>query len=175
MRNIVLIFTFLFLLSCKKSESKTELEIKQVNDINQIVQVVIIEDSLKILKNGTDTRMFCKELTKLSVYVPEKTKDGIIPPPPPPSFNQVSIEDLLHYRKSFYFSAKDSLSLLKQNSNPEKFKIEESLSEKINQTTKEKEINKEKMDRPFDFYEMTIPLFSLNHQKAYLELNLAEV
>ena len=134
MRNIVLIFTFLFLLSCKKSESKTELEIKQVNDINQIVQVVIIEDSLKVLKNGTDTRMFCKELTKLSVYVPEKTKDGISPPPPPPSFNQVSIEDLLHYRKSFYFSAKDSLSLLKQNSNPEKFKIEESLAEKINQT-----------------------------------------
>ena len=171
MRNIVLIFTFLFLLSCKKSESKTELEIKQVNDINQIVQVVIIEDSLKVLKNGTDTRMFCKELTKLSVYVPEKTKDGIIPPPPPPSFNQVSIEDLLHYRKSFYFSAKDSLSLLKQNSNPEKFKIEESLAEKINQTTKEKEIYKKKMDRPFDFYEMTIPLFSLNHQKAYLELN----
>ncbi|MBP6557969.1 MAG: hypothetical protein KAX93_05825 [Flavobacterium sp.] len=171
MRNIVLIFTFLFLLSCKNSESKTELEASKVKDINQIVQVVIIEDSLKVLKNGTDTRMLCKELTKLSVYVPEKTKDGVIPPPPPPSFNQISIEDLLHYRKSFYFSAKDSLSLLNQNSNPEKFKIEESLAEKINQTTKEKEINKKKMDRPFDFYEMTIPIFSLDNQKAYLELN----
>jgi hypothetical protein len=171
MRNIVLIFTFLFLLSCKNSESKTELEVSKVKDINQIVQVVIIEDSLNVLKNGTDTRMFCKELTKLSIYVPEKTKDGVIPPPPPPSFNQVSIEDLLHYRKSFYFSAKDSLNLLKQNSNPEKFKIEESLAEKINQTTKEKEINKKKMDRPFDFYEMTIPIFSLDNQKAYLELN----
>ncbi len=171
MRNIVLIFTFLFLLSCKNSESKTELEVSKVKDINQILQVVIIEDSLNVLKNGTDTRMFCKELTKLSVYVPEKAKNGEIPPPPPPSFQEVSIEDLLHYRKSFYFSAKDSLSLLKQNSNPEKFKIEESLAEKINQTTKEKEINKKKKGKPFDFYEMTIPIFSLDNQKAYLELN----
>jgi hypothetical protein len=171
MRNIVLIFTFLFLLSCNNSESKTELEALKVKDINQIVQVVIIEDSLNVLKNGTDTGMFCKELTKLSVYVPKKTKNGEIPPPPPPSFKEVSIEDLLHYRKSFYFSAKDSLSLLKQNSNPEKFKIDESLAKKINQTTKEKEINKKKMGKPFDFYEMTIPIFSLDNQKAYLELN----
>jgi hypothetical protein len=170
MRNTVLIYMFLFLLSCKNSESKTELEVSKLKDINQIVQVVIIEDSLNVLKNGTDTRMFCKELTKLSVYVPEKTKNGEIPPPPP-SFKEVSIEDLLHYRKSFYFNAIDSLSLLKQNSNPEKFKIEESLAEKINQTTKEKEINKKKMGKPFDFYEMTIPIFSLDNQKAYLELN----
>lgn len=169
MKNIVLIFTFLFLLSCKNSESKTELEGSKVKDINQIVQIVIVEDSLNVLKNGTDTKMFCKELTKLSVYIPEKRKDGLIPPPP--SFNQVSIEDLLHYRKSFYFSAKDSLCLLKQNSNPEKFKIEESLAEKINQTTKEKEILKKKMGKPFGFYEMTIPIFSLDNQKAYLQLN----
>ncbi len=171
MRNIVLIFTFLFLLSCKNSESKTELETSKVNDINQIVQVVIIEDSLNILKNGTDTRMFCEELTKLTVYVPEKTQNGEIPPPPPPSFKEVSIEYLLHYRKSFYFNTKDSLNLLKQNSNPEKFKIEKNLAEKINQTTREKEINKKKMGKPFDFYEMTIPIFSLDNQKAYLELN----
>jgi hypothetical protein len=171
MRNILLIFTFLFILSCKNSESRTELEASKVKDINQIVQAVIIEDSLNVLQNGTDTRMFCQELIKLSVYVPEKTKNGEIPPPPPTSFKEVSIGDLLHYRKSFYFSFKDSLSLLKQNSNPEKFKIDESLAEKINQTTKEKEINKKKMDKPFDFYEMTIPIFSLDNQKAYLELN----
>ena len=49
--------------------------------------------------------------------------------------------------------------------------LKESLAEKINQTTKEKEINKKKMGKPFDFYEMTIPIFSLDNQKAYLELN----
>ncbi len=170
MRSIVLIFTFLSLLSCKKSENKTELGASEVKDINQIVQAVIIEDSLNVLNNGTDTKMFCEELIKLNIYVRGKTKNGVIPYPLSPAMNDVSIEDLLHYKKSF-FSSKDSLSLLNQNSNPERFKIDGSLKEKINKTTKEKEINKKDLHKPFDFYEMTIPIFSLDNQKAYLELN----
>lgn len=171
MKNIILIITFLSLLSCKNSEEKPEFEVSKVKDVNEILKTIIIEDSLNVSKNGKDSRMLCEELIKLNIYIPEKTKDGKIPPPPPPSFNNVSIEDLLHYRKSGFFSSKDSLHLLKQNSNPQKFKIDQVLFEKINQTTKEKEINKKKIGKSYNFYEMTIPVFSLDNQKAYIELN----
>jgi hypothetical protein len=171
MRYIILIFTFFSLLSCKNSESKTQIEISKAKDINEIVQAIIIEDSLNVSKKAKDSRMFCEELLKLNIYVPEKPKNGKTPPPPPPSFNDVSVEDLLHYKKSGLFNAKDSLHLLEQNSNPQKFKINKILFEKVNLTTREIEINKRKTGKPFSFYEMTIPVFSRDNQKAFVQLN----
>ena len=70
--------------------------------------------------------------------------------PPSSSFSNVSIEDLLFYRKSGFFSTKDSLYLVEQNSNPQKFKIDQILLDKINQTTKEKEINKKESGKSFN-------------------------
>ena len=159
------------LLSCKNSKEKTEFDTSKVKNINEIVETIITQDSLEVLKTGKDSRMLCDELTKLSIYIPEKVNKGLVRIPPSSSFSNVSIEDLLFYRKSGFFSTKDSLYLVEQNSNPQKFKIDQILLDKINQTTKEKEINKKESGKSFNFYEMTIPIFSLDNQKAYLELN----
>ena len=158
-------------MSCKKTESKTQIEISNTKDINEIVLAIIIEDSLNVSINATNSKMFCNELIKLNIYIPEKSKDGEIIPLSPLLRNAVSIEELLHYKKSEFFKVKDSLHLLKQNSNPQKFKIDKIIFDKINLTTKEIENNKRKTGKPFDFYEMTIPFFSSDNQKAFVQLN----
>ncbi|MCC9072167.1 hypothetical protein LNQ49_11300 [Flavobacterium sp. F-65] len=160
--------------NCKKIKNETKFDSSKIKDINEIVKTVIIEDSLNVLINGKGTKMFCEELIKLDIYIPEKTKDNEpIPPPPPPSFNAISIEDLLCSKigNEIFFTSRDSLYLLQQNSNPQTLKIEKEVVEKINSTTKEKEINKKKLGESYNFYEMTIPVFSSDNQKAYLELN----
>lgn len=171
MKSIVLIVTFFFLLSCKKSEDRAEFDVSKVKDINEIVQTIIIEYSLNVSKNGKDSRMLCEELTKLNIFIPEKVKNGVVTVPLPPSSKTISIEDLLHYRKSGFFNTKDSLCLIKQNSNPQKFKIDHVLFEKINNTTVENEIKKKEIGKSYDFYMATIPIFSLDNKKAYIELN----
>ena len=172
MTNIILSITFFLIFSCKNSESKVEFTSTRVKEINEIVKVIISEDSLDVSKNTNDKSMLCIELIKLNIYIPEKPKNGEIPPPPPPSFNDVSITDLLNFnRKSTFSNAVDSLYLLQQNLNPEKLENDNKLVGKVNFTTKEKEINKKKTGKPYNYYEMTIPVFSSDNQVAYLELN----
>ena len=160
--------------NCKKIKNESEFDSSKIKDINEIVKTVILEDSLNVLIHGKGTKMFCEELIKLDIYIPEKRKDNEpIPPPPPPSFNDISIENLLYSKieNEIFFTSKDSLYLLQQNLNPQILKIEKEIVEKINSTTKEKEINKKKLGESYNFYEMTIPIFSSDNQKAYLELN----
>jgi hypothetical protein len=172
MRNIILSIAFFSIFSCKNSESKVEFTSSRVKEINEIVKVIITEDSLEVFGKAKGKKMLCKELIKLDIYIPEKPKNGEIPLPPPPSFNDVSITYLLHYgKKSTFFKAVDSLNLLKQNLNPEKLKVDSGLVGKVNFTTKDKEIHKKETGESYNFYEITIPVFSLNGQVAYLELN----
>ena len=170
---ILILLVSLSFTKCKKINNETEFDYSQINEINDVVNTVILEDSLNVLKNGKKSEMICEELIKLDIYIPEKIKDNEPIPPPPPSFNDISIENLLHYKieNEMFFTSKDSLYLLQQNLNPKKLKIKKKLAEKINLTTKNKEINKRKISKPYSYYEMTIPIFSLDKNKAYLELN----
>jgi hypothetical protein len=171
---ILILIVSLSFIKCKNINNETEFEYSQITDINDVVNAVILEDSLNVLKNRKESEMFCEELIKLDIYIPEKIKDNEpIPPPPPPSFNDISIENLLYYKieNEMFFTSKDSLCLLRQNLNPKKLKIDKNLAEKINLTTKIKEINKRKIGKPYSYFEMTIPIFSLDKNKAYLELN----
>jgi hypothetical protein len=172
MRNILLSIVFFSIFSCKNSESKTELTTSTIKEINEIIKVIIAADSLEVFENTKEKKMLCKELIKLNIYIPERRKNGEIPPPPQPSFNDVSITDLLNFdRKSTFFKAVDSLYLLKQNLNPKKLTIDKKIVGKVNFTTKDKEIGKKKTGKPYDYYEITIPVFSINSQVAYVEMN----
>jgi hypothetical protein len=174
MKKILLILLVSLSFTKCKNNSETEFDISKIKDINEIVKTVIIEDSLNVLKNEKESKMFCRELIKLEIYIPEKRKDNEpFPPLPLPFSNVISIEKLLSFKieNKMFFTSKDSLYLLQQNSNPQKLKIEKKVIEKINLTTKEKEINKKKIGESYNFYEMTTPIFSSDNQKAYLELN----
>jgi hypothetical protein len=171
---ILILLVSLLFTKCKNNNNEIEIGSPKINEINKIVKTIILEDSLNVLKNDKESKMFCEELIKLDIYIPEKRKKNEpIPPPPPPSFYKISIEDLLNYKieNEMFFTSKDSLDLLRQNLNPEKLIIEKDILQKINLTTEERENTKRKNGELYNFYVMTIPIFSSDNNKAYVELN----
>jgi hypothetical protein len=89
---------------------------QEIRDINEIVKAIITQDSLNVLKNNSDANAFCDELKKITIEIPEKQKDGLLLPP---RFENIYITDLLNDKVNgeVFFSSKDSLKLLAQNSN----------------------------------------------------------
>ena len=170
-RIFVIVFICLLFANCKKNNS--EFDNSEIKEINEIVKIVILEDSLNVLKSESESKMFSVNLIKLNIYIPEKRKENEPIPPLSPSFNNVSIENLLYYKieNKMFFTTNDSLFLLKQNLKPNKLKIENEIIEKINVTSKKIELKKKKIGKSYNYYEMTIPIFSKDNQKAYLELN----
>lgn len=168
MRNIILIFAFLTLLSCKEKEFSSF----TVRDINEIAETIIIGESLFVSKNDNSSRSFCTDLIKINIRIPIKSEENPNLPPPLP-FNNVSINELLNFKtgKERFFLSTDSTYLILQNLGQKEFKIEQNIIDKINSTTIEKEILKQKIGEKYNFYDMTIPIFSKDNSKAYVELN----
>jgi hypothetical protein len=158
---------FIVFSCCQNKKEKTNTNSESITNINEIVEAIIIQDSLDVFSKSKDSPMFCSELRKLNISIPEKNENGLIPPPPPRGIYITTLlsEKIIGER----FSAKDSLFILEQNSNPEKLKIEKKLLSKLNSIAKEEALIKSK--KLFTFYEMTIPVFSIDKQKAYVELD----
>lgn len=171
MKKIILYTVIIFAFcNCQNKKEKTSVAAEQIKDINEIVEAIIIQDSLDVFSKSEDSTMFCSELRKLKIHIPEKIENGLIPPPPPRGIYITTLlsEKIIGER----FSSKDSLFILEQNSNPEKLKIEKNLLSKLNSITIEKAlIKRKKSEKLFTFYKMTIPIFSIDRQKAYVELD----
>lgn len=171
MKKIFLLIMFsAFLVNCKSKNEENELYASKIKDINEIVKAIIVQDSLNVSKKGKESKMFCADLVKLNINVPEKRKDGIITIPIP--FNSVLLDNLLNrkIKGEVFFSKKDSLTLIEQNSNPNIITIDSEIISEINSTTREKELEKRKKGELYRFYEMNIPIFSLDKNKAYVQL-----
>jgi hypothetical protein len=172
MKNIIFyIFIILTFCNCQSKKEDYNLSSKEIKDINEIVEAVIIQDSLDVFSKNEDSIMFCSELRKLNIYIPpKKTGDNFILFP---KENGVYITNLIptKIKGISFFSSKDSLYLLKQNSNPKKLIIEKTIVDKLNVTTIEKVEKRRENKQRSRFYEMTIPVFSLDRQNAYVELD----
>ncbi|MBW1655512.1 hypothetical protein [Flavobacterium quisquiliarum] len=170
MKNIIFIFIVLTFYNCQNKKENYNLSAEKIKDINEVVEAVIIQDSLDVFSKNEDSAMFCNELKKLNIFIPEKRKDGIPQPPPPPQ--DIYITSLLSDKTAGEtFSPKDSLYLLNQNLNPEKLEIEDKLINKLNSTTIEEMLTKRKKHQLYRFYQMTIPVFSIDRKLAYIQLN----
>lgn len=171
MKNIILVITLLMLLGCKKQNQEIKLKDSQIRDINQIVEAIIIQDSLYISKRDKKPIAFCTDLVKINIQIPIKNKEKLNEPPIP--FNSVSINELLNFNlnKESFFLSTDSTYLISQNPGQKKFRIAQDIVAKINATTIEKITSKGTAEEKYSFYEMTIPIFSRDNTKAYLQLN----
>ena len=166
MRKLTVLLIVAFtLLKCHPKNEKVEFVSLQKEEIDNIVEAVILQDSLK-----TNSILFCNQLKKTTIEIPVKRKDGLEFPPVP---GNIYIKSLLNDKVNgeFFFTSKDSLSMLAQNSNPERIKIGSKVIDNLKSTTYEKEMLKRKNGKPSNFYEMSIPIFSLDKQKAYIELD----
>lgn len=158
------------LLSCKEKEK--EFSSFTVRNINEIAETIIIGESLFVSKNDNSSRSFCTDLIKINIRIPIKSEEKLHIPPPIP-FNNVSINELLNFKimKERFFLSTDSTYLISQNLVQKEFKIEKNIIDKINSTTIEKETLKQETGEKYNFYDMTIPIFSKDNTKAYVELN----
>lgn len=172
MKKIIL-YTLIILAfcNCQNKKEKTTLNPQEIKDINEVVEAVIIEDSLDVFSKHPDSTMICSELKKLKIYIPPKTNndDFVLIP----KSDGIYITSLIPFKikETTIFSSKDSLHLLEQNSNPQKLKIKKTIINQLNTTTiNEIEVRCKKGKRS-KFYEMTIPIFSMDQQSAYVELD----
>ena len=157
---------------CQNKKEETNIASEEIKNINEIVEAIIIQDSLNVFSKSEDSTMFCSELRKLNIYIPPKKKnnDDIILPP---KSDGIYISQLLPSTIKGYtfFSSKDSLFLLEQNSNREKLTIAKKIINKLNNTKIEKIKIRRKDKQRSRFYEMTIPVFSMDRQSAYVQLD----
>lgn len=72
---IVLIFVFC---SCQNKNEKTSIASEQIKDINEIVEAIIIQDSLDVFSKSEDSIMFYSELRKLNISIPHKKTAKIL-------------------------------------------------------------------------------------------------
>jgi len=91
----------------------------------------------------------------------------------PPSPGNRYINEILNtdVNNKMFFSKKDSLNIMAQSLNSQKIEIDKIILDKLNSTTFEKEMIKLKNGKQYNFYEMKVPVFSLDNQKAYVELD----
>ena len=169
----IIFYTFILLTfcNCQNKKEQTGSDSLEIKDINEVVEAVLIQDSLDVFCNHPDSTMICSELKKLKIYIPPKTNNDnfvLIP-----KSDGIYITSLLNstIKNVTFFSSKDSLYLLEQNSNPQKLKIKKAIIDDLNTTTINEIKARRKKRQRSRFYEMTIPIFSLGRQSAYIELD----
>lgn len=172
MKKIILLFALsILVVNCHSKNNEPVIDVSRSKEINDIVATIINQDSLNVSKKEKDTNLFCIDLAKLNIQNPAKRKDGMIEPPAKP-LNTVLFENLMlaKFNNELFFTKKDSITLLEQNQNPEKFRINPEIIGRINATTVDGILKKRKKGESYQFYQMTIPLFSLDGNKAYTQL-----
>lgn len=175
-KSIITVTFLLFIFSCntitkkEKNVEKPLLSAQRVKESNLIVSAIVVQDSLKVLKSDDNSKFLCDELRKLFIDIPEEQANGLTPPPAP---GRIYLIELLNtmVNEEVFFTSKDSSNLLAQNTAPSKLKIDQSVLKNINFLSIEKEIKKGDKDEMFRFYEMTLPIFSMDNKKAYVELS----
>ncbi|WP_426095978.1 hypothetical protein [Flavobacterium sp. DSR2-3-3] len=166
MRNfsfIILVFVFV---GCQNREQQDKFAFSKETEINSILKTIIYNDGIPLFKQS-DSISLCAELNKLEILVAKYPKLGDVVTISLEQ-NKVNIQNLLFDKKRF-FAEKDSVFLLSQNKVLKSFTIDGNLFEKVKIITR-KEIDSSKKYST-RYYEISIPIFSKDNTKAYVEVN----
>ena len=146
------------------SEAKQEDWEILTEDINNIIEVIILHDSIKIIKEAKSPDAVCSELRKVTIEIRYKEKDGSFLPSPPGS---IYLHELINEKK--FFSKTDSIYLLGQNSYPQKLKMKNSLLDKLQTISCMEDMTPSDIGKIRGYYNFSIPIFSLEKNTAYVE------
>jgi hypothetical protein len=151
------------------------LEMPKRENINDIINCVTLSDSLlwlnsfKIPGSTHQAEPISVELIKLQIVAPQKPDvNGVTHFPLGMS---IEITDLLSKKvnNQTFFSSKDSIYLQFQNKNSKKIILDENINDKIKQIDlREKRTTKSSFENRY--YTFTIPYFSLDKTKVYIEV-----
>ena len=176
MKYFNLVLFVILILGCKEERREVPESIT-VNIINEIVSTVLLDDSLVNFTSGTKSIYICDELLKLELMnfeIINKSKSGnVIQPPPPPPRTCISVADLLNLdiNGNYFFTLEDTAFLKEQGIVSNSFKIDSLNLKDFKFYSKDELLFKSVNGTLLDFYEMTLPIFSKDKCKAYLELN----
>jgi hypothetical protein len=162
MNRFFLLVGVMILFGCS-SNPKRSFPIPGTNDIDEIVRAVIVQDSLSNYK-----RPLSIDLKKTKVVV-IKPVNGLMLPPP---IGDLDISGLINTKhRQSYFTKKDSLYILYQNDTLKHFRFNSNLISNLKLTTNAIQEQNEKLDKYQPFLEISIPIFSLDQQYAYIQVN----
>ena len=111
--------------------------------------------------------LFCVNLEKLRVVFPD-TEHESMPPPPPPPGKGVNFNDIINrgeVNSAMCFTKSDSAFFVFQNDTLNHFTFNTQLTKKLNTTIYRKQKN-----RKDSYYSCSIPIFSSDKTKAYVEI-----
>lgn len=182
----LLLLLICFIASCGINTSKN-IEVyllPQAGEINEIIRTVLLADTLPMEKyfhrgewkydsvpnrmiNDTSDKIIL-ELRKINVVIPSKND-----PIDYWGFDKISVNHLLEceYRGEKIFNYNDSLFLLFQSDTIKQFSINSNSLKQFTFVTKQKyevDIKGEKIE---SYYELSIPIFSKDLKRTYLEIN----
>lgn len=169
MTKLLTIPFLFFLLGCLDYNSRQTFLPPDKKSVNEIVEAVINHDSLLFLNPDSSRQILLSvNLRKLRVIVPDTTTDV----PPPIDHNTVSIFNLFNslVNHQRFFGRSDSTYFLSQNNAMDTFTIDKTLTEKIAVTTLSEQQQKTNSNQFAHYYDMTIPILTVDQKKAYIEL-----
>lgn len=166
MNRVLLYLGCVILFGCNP-EPKRVFPIPNEKDINEIIATVTADDSLFYNKSR---RPLSIDLQKIKIY---KSDSGLPPSPPSRSFSLVGINELINekYHKQKLFSRIDSAYLFFQNDTLQKLKLNATTLSGFTLTTIDSVLKKDNLRKSYPYIAITIPVFSLDQKKAYLEIN----
>lgn len=186
MRNITLILISILFFSCADKNTVTY-SLPSDSDINEIISEILITDSIPVLKNHilpdtiidkTDKNNirhrikfpFCTDLEKFRVCFPKPNNDSLeLTIPMPSGFFGLYFTTILergNLNNHLHLSKADSAYFVFQSDTLNHFTISGDILNDIYTTTQDKQKGKEDT-----YFSCTIPIFSTDKTKAYVELN----
>ena len=186
MKNFTLIILSILFFSCT-NKNRVPYSLPSDKDINEIISEILITDSVHVFKshimpdsivdraeNGKFTYLmkfpFCIDLEKFRVCFPKPSNDSLELTIPMPSgffgLNYTTILERGNLNNRLNFSKADSAYFVFQSDTLNHFTISGDILKDIYTTTLDKQKGKEDT-----YFSCTIPIFSADKTKAYVELN----
>jgi hypothetical protein len=180
--STILLFSFL---ACRDNNSRQTFIPPNSKDVNEIINAVINQDSLRFRKKATgagtqennneqediihsNTIPLSVDLRKIRVIAP----DAITGVPPPVDLSSVSIFELFNIavNNQRFFNKIDSSYLFFQNDAIKKYLIDTAIAKKLAMTSLSEQQQKFKSNQLVRYYDLTIPILSADNNRAYVEL-----
>ena len=161
-RYLSSIFLLLFA-GCNLSKQQIKFPVPKNDDINAIIKAVVNQDTL-----AKDSTPLSVDLRKIRVVVPDSNLRL-----PSIFSHSVSITSLIHSgtHQEGYFGKIDSLYLLFQNDTLRNFRFNKNLMSGIQLTSTNEQQPQSKRNYNARFFDMSIPIFSLDQKTAYVQLD----
>ena len=158
----LVLFIFI-LIACNNNKSKEKQLLPDKKDINEIVKVIIEKKHLR-----ADVP-FVAELNKNIILSSNYASNA------PRPIGSILINDVLKIKlnKVNFFAKTDSLYILYQNSIFKTFRIDGTASKYVTLISSNQILKDRKLEKVTRFYNMSIPIFSADNKKAYVELDFS--